>query len=328
MSVAVSPEQMSYSPRKFADVPPISLDLVLPWQPSEKEEKRFKRILIGFIVAMLALLLVFAFSPVTERPKEEKIVAKTQILLKPIPEEKPPEPEPEKPKVEPKVEKPPEPAVAKKKTEAKTQKPKPTEKNTPVSDGLNDVSNQLSALRASFDLSRNTKKNVTDSSLGKKAKTARTTFGKDNVTKKSDGIKVDNTAMLDQHTTLAAHNTASVEGLKQAGVEGGSPVSRYATHMSGERTMDSIRYTLEKNKGGIFTLYHRALSKTPGLNGKYTFELVIEPNGTISSLKLLSSELSDSQLNKDILNRIKSIRFKQEDVIVARVKYTYNFIES
>lgn len=328
MSLANAAEHIQPPSNRLAELPPISLDLVLPWYPSEKQEKRFKRILIGFIIAMLALLLIFALSPVTERPKEEKIVAKTQILLKPVEEEKPPEPEPVKPKPEPVKEVKPEPKKAVAKTQAKTRTPKKTENNTPVSDGLADVSNQLSALRASFDLTRNQKKNLTDSSSGKHAKTTRTSLGKDSVTKKSDGIKVDSNVMLDERTTLAAHNTTSVEGAVQNGVEGGSPVSRYATHMSGERTMESIRYTLEKNKGGIFTLYHRALNKSPGLNGKYTFELVIEPNGSISSLKLLSSELTDKQLNNDILERIKHIRFKDEDVIVARVKYTYNFIES
>ncbi len=305
---------------------PLSLDLALPWLRDTDEEERFKRILIACLLLMLIFVLMLSFSPVAEREKDDsnKIIAKTKVILKPVTIK--PAPEPPKPKPKPKPK--PEPQVTKAKAQSKAPKPKQTEANTPKSNGLNQVSNQLSALRNSFDLTRNQKKNVSVSSAGKKAKASRTLLGKDVTTKKSDGVVIESDVMLDDRTTLAAHNTASVEGVDHGGVEGGSPVSRYATHMSGERTMESIRYTLERNKGGIFALYHQALNQNPGLSGKYTFELVIEPNGDISSLKLLSSELNDVQLNSDILSRIRHIRFKEEDVIVARVKYTYNFIES
>lgn len=325
MSIALAASNMEALNRSYQPLEPISLDLVLPWHPSEKDEQRFKRMLIGFIIAMLALMLVLSLSPVSERQKAEdnKVVAKTKILLTPV-TLKPVEPEKPKPKPVPKE----EPKVAKAKSQAKSQTPKDTPSNEVTSNGLAAVSDQLSALRNSFDLSRNQKKNVSTSDVGKVEKTARTLLGKDSATKKSDGIKVESDIMLDDRTTLAAHNAASVEGIDQGGVEGGSPVSRYATQMSGERTMESIRYTLEKNKGSIFTLYHQALNENAKLSGKYTFELLIEPNGTISSLKLISSELGDERLDAAILDRIRRIKFKEEDVIIARVKYTYTFIES
>lgn len=307
---------------------PISLELVLPWYPSRNEEERFKRLLIGFIVAMLALMLVLTFSPVSDREKrDEKVVAKTKVLLEPV-EVKPVEPE--IPKPEPKPPAPPieQPKVAKEKAQAQSRKVAPEPSDKPVSDGLSDVASQLSALRQSFDLTRNQRKNVSDSDAGKKEQATRTQLGESNVTRMSDGIEIDNNITLDEQTALAAHNAAVVKGADRSGVDGGSPVSRYAAHMSGERTMESIRYTLEKNKGTIFALYHQALTQNPNLSGKYTFELVIQPDGQISSLRLLSSELGDERLNSAILDRIRTIRFKEEEVIVARVKYTYTFIES
>lgn len=307
-------------------VSPISLDLVLPWYPSEKEEQRFKKILIGFLVVMCLLMLILTFSPVVDRvADEEEIVVKTKVLLEPVKLE-PIEVEPPKPEPKPEPIAPPKPTEQK--ALATSSKVKDTPSTEPTSNGLSKVSDQLSALRNSFDLSRNQKKNVVTSDAGTKEKTSRTLLGKDNATKKSDGIKVDSDIMLDERTTLAAHNAAAVEGIDHGGVDGGSPVSRYASHMSGERTMESIRYTLEKNKGGIFTLYYQALNQNPGISGKYTFELVIKPDGSITSLKLISSELGDTQLDEAILQRIRKIKFKAEDVIVARVTYTYNFIES
>ncbi len=305
---------------------PISLDLALPWTRNEQEEEHFKRLLTGFLVVILLLVLILTFSPVSDRVEEDQpVVAKTKVLLKPVTITPPaPEPEPPKPKPIPKE----DPKPAEPKALAKSQKPAEAPSEQPTSNGLSAVSDQLSALRNSFDLSRNQKKNLSTSNAGQKEQAARTLLGKDSVTKKSDGIAINNDVMLDEHTTLAAHNTAAVQGVDHGGVDGGSPVSRYASQLSGERTMESIRYTLEKNKGSIFTLYYQALSDNPRINGKYTFELVIEPDGKISSLKLISSELGDKRLDKAILERIRRISFREEDVITARVTYTYNFIES
>lgn len=327
MSVAIHPDDMTPVENCRLPLAPLSLELVLPWYPSEQDERRFKRLLIGFIVTMVILMLVFALSPVVERKKanEDKIVAKTQVILTPV-TVTPIEPEKPKPKPEPVAKEPPK--TAKEKSQAKSAKPAEAPTTEPTSNGLSEVSDQLSALRNSFSVAPKHTKNLSTSDAGKQAKTARSVLGKESATKKSDGIKIDSDIMLDDRTTLAAHNAAAVAGVDQGGVAGGSPVSRYATHMSGERTMESIRFTLERNKGGIFTLYHQALNGKPGLNGKYTFELVIEPDGSISSLKLISSELGDERLNSSILDRIRHIQFKAEEVIVARVKYTYTFIEN
>lgn len=309
------------------NVDPISLDLMPAWYRNPKQEERFKRILIACIVLILLFLLVLTFSPLVEREKkqDDEIVFKTKVILKPV-TIKEPEPEPEpppKPKPKPKP-------VPTDNTQALARSSAPTKKPTsePTSNGLAKVSNQLSALRNSFDLTRNRKKNLSTSKAGKVEKTSRNLLGKDSATKKSGGIKVDSEVMLDDRTTLAGHSAAAVEGVDHGGVAGGNPVSRYASHISGERTMESIRYTLERKKGRVFALYYQALNNTPSLSGKYTFEMRIEPSGEISSLRLISSELSDPSLDNAILDRIRDIQFKQEDVITALVTYTYVFIEN
>ena len=87
--------------------------------------------------------------------------------------------------------------------------------------------------------------------------------------------------------------------------------------------MESVRFTLEKNKSSMHTLGQRA-----ELSGKFTFELVIQPDGTISALKLIASELGDAEVDSAILDEIRRIKFKDEDVIVTRVTYTYHFVGS
>jgi len=36
--------------------------------------------------------------------------------------------------------------------------------------------------------------------------------------------------------------------------------------------------------------------------------------------------LGDAALDQEILKRIRNVRFKEKDVIVARLNYTYNFL--
>ena len=199
-----------------AQLEPMSLALDLPWYRDPKEEQRYKRILIGFLIAMLLLLMIFTFSPVVERQKQDnKIVAKTKVILKPVELKPIVEPEQPKPKPVPKE----EPKVVKAKAQSKSSKPKDKPDSEPSSSGLSEVSDQLSALRNSFDLTRNQKKNISTSDAGKKEKTTRTLLGKDSATKKSDGVKIESDIMLDDRTTLAAHNSAAVEGIDQ-GVDG------------------------------------------------------------------------------------------------------------
>ncbi len=302
---------------------PISLDLALPWHKSPEQERRFNIIVSAALALMVALLVVLAFTEIVEqeKPEEEKVELKAKVLIKPV-TIKPVEvakPKP-KPKPKPKVKQ-------KKKAKSQAKSKKTNKKKADVtSHGLSKVSSQLSALRKSFDLTRNQKKNVFDSNAGKVSKASRSVLGKDSATKKSNGIKIDSNRVLDERTTLAAHTSASVEGMNQGGVTGGDPVSRYSTHISSTRTMESVRRTFEANKGGIFVLYFRELANKPELNGKFVFSLTIAPNGSTSGLKLVSSELNTRKLESMILEKIRQIRFPKEDAEALTVQYTYHFI--
>lgn len=94
----------------------------------------------------------------------------------------------------------------------------------------------------------------------------------------------------------------------------------------GGRSDEVIRRIMDKNKGAIFAIYNRALRKDPTLQGKHVFEMLIEPNGSISGVKLLSSELNNEALERKILSRIKLIRFPAERVIKTRVNYSFDFL--
>ncbi len=96
----------------------------------------------------------------------------------------------------------------------------------------------------------------------------------------------------------------------------------------GGRSDESIRRTMDQNKGAIFSIYNRALRESPDLKGRFVFEMVIDASGQVSDIKLISSELSDQGLIGKILARIRMISFGADDVQRTRVNYSLDFLPS
>jgi len=53
---------------------------------------------------------------------------------------------------------------------------------------------------------------------------------------------------------------------------------------------------------------------------------VIEPDGSISLIELVSSELGDSKLENKLLVRIRGINFGPDDVVATPVNYKFDFL--
>ena len=95
---------------------------------------------------------------------------------------------------------------------------------------------------------------------------------------------------------------------------------------SGGRSDEAIRRMMDQQKGGIFAIYNRALRQDPSLQGKFVFEMVIEPDGSVSEARLVSSELRDGELTAKILARIRMIDFGAANVARTRVNYSLDFL--
>lgn len=316
---------------------PMSLGLELPWQIDGQREQAFKSILKWVLIPLLILFVVVPFLPLVDSGNEEKeITTRTLVLLDPIVEQTPEaaivEPEPIAPKPEP-----PAPATEKPApvTQPKAMPPKavakPVEKvdmreSLAESQGLSGLSSQLNAVRNSVNLSSMRNKNLSDNTSGKVAKAERARLGQELATR-SSGTVVSETVMAGEVTQLADHQSAVVEGLTMKGVPQ-SNQSAYLSSQTGRRDMESIRRTLEQAKGNIYAMYQQALIEHPGLTGEFTFELVIEPNGSVSKLTLLVSELDIADLETRILERIKSVDFGVMDVPPTVVEYRFVFLPS
>lgn len=310
---------------------PQALDLALPWQTDAQQEEKFKRTLKRLLIPLLLLFIVIPWLPTFDREYEDREldIVKTKIVLEPLVVEPEPTPVPEVRKPEPAAAPKPKPLQ---KESAKPSDAKPVAKekkkrNVAQEQGLVALSSQLNSLRQSLDLTKLQKKNVSTSRAGKVARANSTVLGADKLTQKSEGIVVDDALMKNENVALAAHESTKLDGF----IDDGSPavdISNFYSDLKGQRSDESIRRVFEAGKSRAYMYYLRELRENPGLAGTFVFEVVIEPSGRISALKLLSSELNAPGLESQILESVKRLNFGAEEVSPRKLKYKFNFLPS
>lgn len=322
---------------------PLALELELPWQSDQQQEEKFKRIMRRLLILFLLLFLIMPLLDLIEQEykQPEQILVEATLLLKPKPKPVPPPPvvtqpvetKPVEPKVTQPVEKVQTPMKAP--TAEKDDKPKAIAKAPQVdkkesiarAQGLADLSKQLNSLRGSVDVSKLRNKNVTEATVGTHAASDSTALGAETASRRSGGINVSDSVMRGDSVALAAHRSTEVEGVIGGDAFEGSQLSDLSGQ-AGKRDMESIRRTLESVKSNVYSLYQQSLLDNPDLAGKFTFKIVIQPDGSISDLRLISSELGIKKLESDILARIKRVNFGAKDVLPTTVEYKFVFLPS
>ncbi|WP_297790747.1 AgmX/PglI C-terminal domain-containing protein [uncultured Marinobacter sp.] len=306
-------------------------DFALPWDASAEEDSRFKRILkrLGLLFLLFALVFPWLPLPEIEREEQERIPpALAKVLVeqrKVAPPPPPPEPVKEEVSEQPKPKKETAPKPAPKKEVQAARKKVSTM-------GVAAFSDELSSLRSSVDVAKLQARN-TNVETGAAAKAARSVLGATSATKTSGGVNSSEMNSTGTGTQLASHASKAVEspiggGTGGTGASGGSGSgggSHRSTVDSG-RDMESIRRVFEQHKGAIYALYNRALRSDPNVKGKFVFHIVIQPDGSISSIKLVDSQLGDKTLETKLLARIQMISFGPEDVAATPVNYKFDFM--
>jgi len=309
---------------------PLSPDLVLPWSPNPKQEKLFERWTRNTLIAVLVLFIIIPWLPVFEIeyvPPPEKIV-KIKVVLE-AEQLIPPKPPVVKAKIKPKlniVEKPKQKETSAKEENTSVAKPKNTKEALTQSKDLANLSSQMEALKGNLNVAGMKTKKSSNNKKAMVAKVDRGVLGENRATKASLGMDVDESLMKNSSVQLANHETSNVEGMVSLGDTSGNS-SNYS-YVSGLRDADSIRRVFEKKKGLIYALYYDALNDYPDLHGKFIFKMVIQPNGKISNLILVSSELELAELEQKMLSRIQGFDFGVEDVSSTPVEYRFVFIPS
>lgn len=94
------------------------------------------------------------------------------------------------------------------------------------------------------------------------------------------------------------------------------------------RSIEEIKLVFERNKGAIYAIYNRALRDEPSLQGKVVLKLVIAPSGQVTDLRVVSSELHDSELERKLLARIRQFDFGAKDVATLEISWPVDFLPS
>lgn len=302
---------------------PMSLELVLPWSVNEAQDQKFIRTTKRLLAVLMVLFIVVPFLPtwdVNFGQLEQKPVVRTKVMIEP----------PKMPEIAKPVQEvaPPQPAQAKKPPEPATPQPATSVKtgsNAPKQE-FAALSSQLSALRNKVDVSKLQNKNLSVKG-GQAQANDRASLGKESITKTSGGLNNSDMDVEVKGAALAKYQGTSVNS-PIAAMDLPDEGAGYSEGSRSRRDMESIRRTIENAKGPVYALYAKALRQHPELSGKFVFELVVEPDGSISRLKLTRSDLGVKDLEEKMLAKLAAINFGKDSVAATAVQYTFVFIPS
>jgi len=313
----------------------VSYEHRLPWTVIPEDQSRYQKILRTLLAVCLVIGMVMPFIPVTEPEREEleklppqlsKVILKKKKAPPPPPppkqekkEEKKPEPKEEKPKEKPKPEK-------------KVEKPKPDQKKLEKArekakkSGLLKHTAALQELRQSLDLGT-LSKGATVNQGGKNATKVERAVIASKATTGSGGVSAAGISRGTAGSGLQGQAVAELNDDTALADMAAEAEQKARAGKKGKRTDEEIRRVFDMNKGPMFTIYNRALRKNPLLEGKVEFEFTIEPDGSVSACKVVSSELDDAKLERRLAARIRLFDFGAKDVERTTVKFWYDFTQ-
>lgn len=286
---------------------PYYREFELAWSFPQEDAERFRKILLTVLLLFLVLGILVALLPVPQHDETaaEDVpprLAKLMLEKKPPPPPPPPPPKKEEPKPEVKKEPKPEPKPVDRQQEARKVAQAAL---MPFKDELADLRDNrmvdiATAKRPLTDAARAgdvTQRSLITSKVGQG----------------SGGI---NTSTLSRNFGgggggLAGRSTTQVSsGLGNADAK----AVRSGSGSKASRSREEIELVFDRNKGAIYALYNRALRDNPALQGKVVLELTIAPWGEVTGCRVLSSELSDPELERKLIARVKLFRFEDRDV--------------
>jgi protein TonB len=293
----------------------------LPWSNTSGQERKFRRLLGIVFATLFALSIVWPFIPTQEidpneieeiSPRIAKLLLEQRLPPPPPPKPVEPEPEPD-PIVEPEpeqvVEAPPEPEPE--------PEPEPIDTTQLAREkaqaALLPFTEDLAQLADSDILEKVADNRDLTTSVGEAARNERSMITS-KVGTASGGI---NTASLSRNTGgsgLVSRTTTQVESSVQAVGQNAGGARRTGTSGKASRSREEIELVFDRNKGAIFALYNRALRADPTLEGKLVLRLTIDPSGLVTMCEIVSSELSDEELERRLVQRVKRFQFEARDV--------------
>lgn len=318
----------------------------LQWDPTKAEldDKVYFRLQAAGVLLFLAIAVavpqIHLPEPVKPPPPPPPPLTELQLPEKVIPP--PPKPEEKKPEPPKPEEKKPEPVKEKPVEASKTPPVKPEKKQPTVEDarevaeqsGLLALKDDLADLRQQFDANTTTPTVTNDAAATQTVNLERKVIGA-----ASQATYAKAQAATAQGTigrvALSDKGATNVKEVALAGLADKNTVERNKAEAAKKnqkgsgptgRSEAQIRQILEANKSSLYTLYNRALRQNPMLKGKVVFELVITPAGSVSTVKIVMSELGDSKLERQLQLRLQTVQFGAADVSLTRSQWTIEFL--
>lgn len=324
--------------------------LLLPWTDQPGEKTRLNALLtaslvlfMGFIACVEWIHLPPQAQP-TPPPMQLLIVDQPVVLPPPPlvepPKETPAEPAPKaevkpevkpEPKAEPKPDPKPEP-----KPQPKTPTPAPSAaaaqeqritnaRNQAAKAGVMQAQDDIAAMRDSLDLSDVNKPSTATPTNSPKqaAATVDRAIINSGATTQSGGLNV---ASLSKDTggaggalggrTAEAVQSKLAQSQQMAQAAQANASKNTSAAGAGVRTDEEVKKVLEAAKARITAIYYRILDEDPSLQGRMVFKLTIEPNGSVSSAQLVSSDIKHADLEKKIMALLRGLNFGAKAVAV------------
>jgi len=322
--------------------------LALQWQPNQKQDRAFVVSAIVAVVVAVIIGIYISSIDVPEKPLRERIDVPERVAKfiskqepKPVvvepPKVKPPEPPKpvEKPKPEEKPVEPPPVRVERERPVTREPLTEAQEKAREVASqsGLLAHVSQLNDLIDTSDVGAQLRTNIRETT-GSGAQTA---AGHDvsvftsNAAQGSGGVDgaryaaQAGTSQLSVAELTAAQQTvaASEEALTRDPNK--TPETTQAAK-SRVRSEEEVILVFDRHKGQLQSLYNRARRNNPALKGKLVLAVTIKPDGSVSKIDVVSSELNDQSLVDSLLARIRNFQFGARDVETITVSYPIEFL--
>lgn len=298
-------------------------NLALSWTPENKLDQKFKFINRTVLIVMLAIGITLSAIDVPEEERRARPVISERIAQFII--------EKEKVKIKKEAPKPEARQDIKKKLKEKPKPKKPVTKkqkqarNVAEKSGMLALKEELSGLMDTSEVSSMLAKNL---SRPPSVSPGAATFDREQLfasaENDSGGISSDQYVSEISSTQLSDYQIAKVK--QTLGSSTGS--GKGAARKENSRTREDIAIVFDQNKSALYSSYKRARRKNPGLKGKIVLEITIAPNGKVTKVKIISSELNDAKLEKRIVARIKTFDFGEKKVKTMTVTYPIEFLPS
>lgn len=302
-------------------------DALMPWSESEKDQRRFKKVLVRTMVMTLLLMLIMPWIPVPEIERSETVEIPDRVAQLREERKPPPPPPPPPPKRgDEKAEQEPE---EQKELEPREKAPEP---ETEVAKAAREKASRSGLLAFSDDFS-DLMDNPAEEKLGKQARVtsegekARRTE-RSMVTaaagQGSGGIETANLSRDVAGSGLEGRGTSRVTGT--IGSEMGDAQKPLSDSEKGSRSDEEIQIVFDRNKSALYRIYQRALRTNPSLQGKVVLKVTIAPSGEVTASSIESSDLDAPDLEKKIAARVKMFKFKEKDVPTITITYPIDFL--